>query len=402
MAAHVDPLDRRRGAGDERLGRARPGSPARVKTRAVVVAVGVAVEQRAAGRRRRPRARRSRRRRGPRRRSGRRAARPALRPAARRRGRAARRRSSTSGSRTTQSRWTGTWTVPPIAAEAPKATWAVPRIFSSSSTLPVSFAFSLVPMPSSATLVPSSPCAVSSSSSARALGAARPRPGGRPRPSARPASSGMPTPAIVPSTTSVPSPVPSTGAMKPSPQGRLPKAPRRGQLAGVGDRRRGPRARAAGRCRCGQVIRASAPPLSSVGDRAGRLRRSPSMSALITRASISSVTPGRVAIRAPASLAALRAAVWESDWTVGARTTSAARHRRRDRRRRLGRVRVALGHQRQDRVGAGAPAPRRAAARRARSVAGLQITSTSSPAGRRGSRGRPRRSRCPDRTCRTG
>ncbi len=48
------------------------------------------------------------------------------------------------------------------------------------------------------------------------------------------------------------------------------------------------------------------------------------MSALITRASISSVTPGIVAIRAPASLAALREAVWESDWTVGAITTSAA------------------------------------------------------------------------------
>ena len=48
------------------------------------------------------------------------------------------------------------------------------------------------------------------------------------------------------------------------------------------------------------------------------------MSALMTRASISSVTPGSVAVRAPASVAALRAAVWESDWTVGARTTSAA------------------------------------------------------------------------------
>ncbi len=48
------------------------------------------------------------------------------------------------------------------------------------------------------------------------------------------------------------------------------------------------------------------------------------MSALITRASISSVAPGRVAIRAPASVAALRAAVCESDCTVGASTTSAA------------------------------------------------------------------------------
>ncbi len=48
------------------------------------------------------------------------------------------------------------------------------------------------------------------------------------------------------------------------------------------------------------------------------------MSAPITRASISSVTPGIVAIRTPASLAALRAAVWESDWIVGASTTSEA------------------------------------------------------------------------------
>ena len=76
------------------------------------------------------------------------------------------------------------------------------------------------------------------------------------------------------------------------------------------------------------------------------------MSALITRASISSVTPGIVAIRAPASLAALRAAVWESDWTVGASTTSAASIAAATVRRRLGRVRVALGHHRQRRVGA--------------------------------------------------
>ena len=47
------------------------------------------------------------------------------------------------------------------------------------------------------------------------------------------------------------------------------------------------------------------------------------MSALITRASISSVAPGSVAARAPASVAALRAAVCDSDWTVGARITSA-------------------------------------------------------------------------------
>ena len=47
------------------------------------------------------------------------------------------------------------------------------------------------------------------------------------------------------------------------------------------------------------------------------------MSALITRASMSSVTPGSVAARAPFSVARFRAAVCESDWTVGASSTSA-------------------------------------------------------------------------------
>ena len=77
------------------------------------------------------------------------------------------------------------------------------------------------------------------------------------------------------------------------------------------------------------------------------------MSALMTRASISSVTPGSVAIRAPASVAALRAAVWESDWTVGARTTSAAAIAAAIGGRRLGRMGAPLGHHRQHRVGAG-------------------------------------------------
>ena len=58
--------------------------------------------------------------------------------------------------------WIGTWTVPPIAAEAPKATCAVPRIFSSSRMLPVSVAASLVPIPSSATFVPGVPWAARS------------------------------------------------------------------------------------------------------------------------------------------------------------------------------------------------------------------------------------------------
>ncbi len=76
------------------------------------------------------------------------------------------------------------------------------------------------------------------------------------------------------------------------------------------------------------------------------------MSALITRASISSVTPGSVAIRAPASVAALRAAVCESDWTVGARTTSAASIAAAIVAGGSAGVGGALGHQRQDRVGA--------------------------------------------------
>src|SRR5262249_49722331 len=62
---------------------------------------------------------------------------------------------------TTTSRWIETDTVPPMPALAPKATWTVPRIFSSSSTSPVSCARSLVPPPSSARLVPASPCATS-------------------------------------------------------------------------------------------------------------------------------------------------------------------------------------------------------------------------------------------------
>ena len=57
-------------------------------------------------------------------------------------------------------------------------------------------------------------------------------------------------------------------------------------------------------------------------------------------------------MRTPASLAALRAAVWESDWIVGASTTSAAAIAAATGARRLGGVRVALGHHRQRRVGA--------------------------------------------------
>ncbi len=124
---------------------------------AVVLAVEVDVRAAGRGRPAWPRARRSPARCAPRRSWGRRAAsaRPSLRRAARRRGRAARRPASRSASSRRSRGGPAPGPSPPIAAEAPKATCAVPRIFSSSRMLPVRIAFSLVPMPSSATFVPS-------------------------------------------------------------------------------------------------------------------------------------------------------------------------------------------------------------------------------------------------------
>ena len=160
-----------------------------------------------------------------------------LRAAAPRRGRSRSRRSLTVGRITTQSRWTGTWIRPPIACEAPKATWAVPSSFSSSSTLPVSSAFSLVPMPSSAIVVASSPCARRSSSSAAPSRPARLGQAAAARRSSATGSAGIPTPAIVPSTTSVPSQAAVVGRDEALAAGQVAEG-RRGsvELAGVGDR----------------------------------------------------------------------------------------------------------------------------------------------------------------------
>ena len=189
-------------------------------------------------------------------------------------------------------------------------------------------------------------------------------------------SATAPIAAIVPSTTRVPRALPSTGAMNPSPQGRLPKAP--GALSSpasaIASRSPSPSRRSEP---FAQVIRASAPALSSAAI-APPLRRRPSMSALITRASISSVAPGRVATRTPASVAARRAAVWESDCTVGARTTSAAT---------IAAATPAGGSaacEARSAIRQSTPsAPARPASARRRSprpiVAGLQITSSSSP-----------------------
>ncbi len=180
--------------------------------------------------------------------------------------------------------------------------------------------------------------------------------------------------------------------MKPSPQGRLPKAPRpvSSPASGIAVRPSSPSRRSLPRA---QVIRASAPESSAAATAAPR-RRSSSISALITRASISSVTPGRVATRTPASLATLRAAVCESDCTVGARTTSAAAIAAA-----TGRGGSAAWESRSAITARVASAPAASASPRIRSpspwVAGLQTTSTSSPAAT------PRQSRTTARTARS-
>ena len=217
------------------------GSAGEREDAAVVLAVGVAVEDPGVRRRASPRARRSPARFGPRRSWGRRAAASG----ARRRDVGAQTSSSPSrtiaspssstvGFITTQSRWTGTWTVPPIAAEAPKATWQraedllVLEDVAGQHRLLVGADAELGDV--------GAVLAVRGEQlhEAPSPGRRGPRSGGRPRPSARPARrpgrrrrSSRRRPAC---------PLPSTGAMKPSPQGRLPKAPRLGQLAGVGDR----------------------------------------------------------------------------------------------------------------------------------------------------------------------
>ena len=78
-----------------------------------------------------------------------------------RRRRASRPRSGSRGGR-------GPTTVPPMPALAPKATWTVPSIFSSSRMLPVRRARSFVPTPSSARLRPCSPGGVHQRGPARA------------------------------------------------------------------------------------------------------------------------------------------------------------------------------------------------------------------------------------------
>ena len=127
-------------------------------------------------------------------------------------------------------------TVPPIPALAPNAMCAVPRIFSSSRMLPVSVARSFVPMPSSARLRPSGPWA----SSVREERARRSRPVALAEAAvAHGQQDRLVDEAAMPATSPRSCPRRPTGETKPSPHGRLPKAPGAVRSPVVGDRRCG-------------------------------------------------------------------------------------------------------------------------------------------------------------------
>ena len=110
--------------------------------------------------------------------------------------------------------------------------------------------------------------------------------------------------------------------MNPSPHGRLPNAlgPLRSPSSAIPVRPVRSIVKSEPR---GQVKRAS-PALLSRSASARERRWSVAKSHAIRRASMSSVTPGSVAPRAPASLAALRARVCDSERDVGAMKTSAS------------------------------------------------------------------------------
>ena len=141
--------------------------------------------------------------------------------------------------------------------------------------------------------------------------------------------------------------------MNPSPQGRLPKAPRRGQVAGVGDRRCGRRARAAGRSRSAQVIRASDPAVSDLGDRRALAPQALDVGAhhprehLLGRPRAGSRSARRPRWR-PCARRCARAT-----GPVGQRTTSAAAIAAATGAGGSAACVVALGHQREHAVGAG-------------------------------------------------
>ncbi len=146
----------------------------------------------------------------------------------------------------------------------------------------------------------------------------RPRPACRPRASTRPA---RPTARVERDSSRRSGPL-RAGAMNASPHGRLPNAPGAVRSPSSAMPLR-PRSAMVAWVPCGQVIRATSPAVNSpaaVLDRRAIL----SKSTAITRPSISAVTPGIVAPRAPASVAFLRAVVWLSDLVVAATYRSQA------------------------------------------------------------------------------
>ena len=110
--------------------------------------------------------------------------------------------------------------------------------------------------------------------------------------------------------------------MNASPHGRFPKLPGEVRSPSSAIPARPVRSKVASVPR-GQVIRARLPAVNSSAAALDRLAIVSNPTA-ITRPSISAVTPGIVAPRAPASVACLRAAVWLSDLVVAAMYRSQA------------------------------------------------------------------------------
>ncbi len=165
--------------------------------------------------------------------------------------------------------------------------------------------------------------------------------------------------------------------MKPSPAGRFPNAP--GVVSAPSSAIPGRPVRSMVKSEpCGQVRWASSACVESSATRCERpaIR---SKSTAITRASMSAVTPGSVAPRAPDSDARLRAGVWLSERLVGAMNTSQALIAAA-----IGRAGSVPSVARSSIIASTASAPASAAPSRSASpiarVAGSTTTSTSSPA----------------------
>ena len=350
----------------ERLARARRGPPARALPGAPASVNTLrwwsGSEWTSSRRRveRRARSRRSRRGRGPRRRSGPRAAwsRRCVEhvPPARRA--PARPSTSSVASSTTTSRWIGTDTVPPIPALAPKATCTVPRIFSSSSTLPVSVRPVVGARPRARRgCVPRSPCARAAARGTRDPG--RPRP-----PTSRPSS----TVSVAGSSLS-PSGARLDGDDRALAADRRDEPLAAGQVAERARSRSGRRRR---RCPSrplrssvksvprGQVTCAVAACVQQRGHRLRARGHRVEVDRHHAREHVLGDAGHRRAARA-GSVARLRAVVWLSDRLVGAMNTSQACQRRRDGR--------AAARCRRSPARPSAPARRRAAPPRPRRAA---------------------------------